>query len=159
MVFRDFFPEFHAHLLSDVPLSGGTFLGTVGTALAVLAWSSGEVAGGAIVANAAVFDRMPSHDVQELTDGLYIVASAPAGWYDIDDAIRRWFDGRCWTDHYAPILNLEPDLKPVSRGPNHGFHVIMVIMTLGAWAPVWLTVGACRIVQLRTGSHKVTVHE
>ena len=111
------------------------------------------------MAIAAVLDRAPTHDLQKLTNELFVVASAPAGWYDIDDAIRRWFDGRHWTEHYAPILNRVPDLKPVSRGPNHGFHVIMVIMTIGAWAPVWLTVGACRIVQLRIGSHSVVVHE
>ena len=111
------------------------------------------------MADVAVLDRALTHGLREVTDGLFVVASAPAGWYDIDDTVRRWFDGRRWTDHYAPILNLVPDLEPVSRGPNHGFHVIMVIMTIGAWAPVWLTVSACRIVQLRIGSHSVVVHE
>lgn len=104
------------------------------------------------MATAAVLDKPVVHDPTDLiglTHGLFVVASAPAGWYDIDKVTRRWFDGRGWTDHYAPILRLVPDIGEVTLHirTNHGFHVIMVIMTLGAWAPIWVTVGVCNSVR------------
>lgn len=81
---------------------------------------------------------------QAPTDGLFVVASAPAGWYDVGDSTRRWFDGRSWTDHYAPCLTLVPDVGadpvPVRPRTDHGLHAILVVMTLGAWAPVWIGV-------------------
>lgn len=94
------------------------------------------------------------------TEGLFVVASAPAGWYEVSEESRRWFDGRSWTDHYAPVtsrpVSPEPALAipdPVvvvasradargTRHPNHGFHLIMIIMTLGVWMPVWAVVMA-----------------
>ncbi len=83
------------------------------------------------------------------TDGLFVVASAPAGWYEVDEQTRRWFDGRRWTDHYAPVLRLVPEFEPVPthHTTNHGFHLIMLIMTIGAWAPVWVTVTVCNVVR------------
>lgn len=76
------------------------------------------------------------------TDGLFVVAHAPAGWYDVGDGRRRWFDGRQWTEHYAPILTLvdvdysQPEVAPLPA-VTHGLHLVMAIMTLGAWMPVW----------------------
>jgi len=65
------------------------------------------------------------------------VASAPAGWYDIGSGRRRWFDGRGWTDHYAPMPP-ETTVASSRRHPaDHGFHLIMTVMTLCAWLPVW----------------------
>lgn len=93
-----------------------------------------------------------------LTAGLFVVASAPAGWYDINEDTRRWFDGRSWTDHYAPIVRLVPDIdpQPVPVRTNHGFHAIMVIMTLGAWMPVWFTIGVWNILRRLERSRDVT---
>lgn len=63
------------------------------------------------------------------------VAFAPAGWYDIGSGRRRWFDGRGWTDHYAAM---PPETTSARRHPaDHGFHLIMTVMTLCAWLPVW----------------------
>lgn len=113
--------------------------------------------------NAALLEKAHTHEhsdysVDDLTDGLFVVASAPAGWYDIDENTRRWFDGRGWTDHYAPILKLVPDLDPVPLhlSTNHGFHAIMVIMTLGVWVPIWLTVGTCNVIRSLERSRSVT---
>ena len=112
--------------------------------------------------NATLLERAvaPGH-LGELTDGMFVVASAPAGWYDIDDDTRRWFDGRGWTDHYAPILKLAPEIDPalVRVSTNHGFHAIMVIMTLGAWAPIWMSVGVCNVVRAIERSRSVTPRE
>lgn len=72
----------------------------------------------------------------ELTEGLFVRASAPAGWYEVGNGMRRWFDGHEWTGHYAPVLTVAPG-RPVVR-PDHGFHLIMTIMTIGAWSLVWL---------------------
>lgn len=65
------------------------------------------------------------------------VASAPAGWYDIGSGRRRWFDGRGWTDHYAPA---PPEAAARRHPADHGFHLIMTVMTLCAWLPVWAIV-------------------
>ena len=109
------------------------------------------------MASAAVLDTQAMRDLSNLADGLFVVASAPAGWYDIDEVNRRWFDGRGWTDHYAPILKLAPDIggTALRGGTNHGFHAIMVIMTLGVWAPVWLTVGCCNLTRSLQRSRSV----
>ncbi|HEV7957277.1 MAG: hypothetical protein JWL94_2131 [Microbacteriaceae bacterium] len=71
-------------------------------------------------------------------EGLFVVASAPAGWYEVAGGSRRWFDGRQWTSYYAP-LESRPDAEVGARRhqTNHGFHLIMIVMTLGVWLPVW----------------------
>lgn len=88
------------------------------------------------MSNTAVVDQAPT------TTTPAAVASAPAGWYDIGFGRRRWFDGRVWTDHYAPM---PPETTAVSarRNPaDHGFHLIMTVMTLCAWLPVWAIAAA-----------------
>ena len=112
------------------------------------------------MATRALLYRPNIQDSGSLTNGLFVVASAPAGWYDIDDSTRRWFDGRGWTDHYAPILILVPDTDSVAEqsSTNHGFHAIMVIMTLGVWAPVWLAVGTSNFVRSVDRSRNVSPH-
>ena len=83
------------------------------------------------------------------TEELFVVAAAPAGWYEVGDGLRRWFDGRQWTDHYAPVLSLvsTDNLVRTNHPTNHGFHLIMAIMTLGAWTLVWAVVAACNIIR------------
>ena len=66
------------------------------------------------------------------------VASAPAGWYEIGFGRRRWFDGHGWTDHYA-VVPPETAVATARRIPaDHGFHLIMTVMTMCAWLPVWV---------------------
>lgn len=95
------------------------------------------------MSNAVAIASLPS------TDGLFIVASAPAGWYEVDEGIRRWFDGRQWTDHYAPVLSLVSSYDPVRTNyPTlHGLHLMMAIMTLGAWLPVWVAVATVNAIR------------
>ncbi len=95
--------------------------------------------------DATVMERAP-------IDGLFVVAAAPAGWYDVTGDMRRWFDGRRWTDHYAPRLTLVPDLEPepvrLHHRTDHGLHAILVVMTLGAWTPVWVGVALVNSVRV-----------
>ena len=86
-------------------------------------------------------------DLHDTIDGLFVVASAPAGWYEVGDGFRRrWFDGRSWTDYYAPILTPATlDVAPTRERVHtqHGFHAIMTVMTLGMWLPLWAAVTVC----------------
>ena len=85
-----------------------------------------------------------------LTEGLFVRATAPAGWYEIGNGARRWFDGHEWTGHFAPVLTLAVAVERPIAPPNHGFHLIMTIMTIGMWSLVWLTllaVQAGRVLQ------------
>lgn len=75
--------------------------------------------------------------VGQATTTYAAVASAPAGWYDIGLGRRRWFDGRKWTDHYAPMPPEAASASPRRHPADHGFHLIMTVMTLCAWLPVW----------------------
>lgn len=97
------------------------------------------------------------NDAEETTEGLFVVANAPAGWYQIAADMRRWFDGREWTDYYAPVLDSEPDVPgaplPPSRFPlsraSVGFHLIMVVATMGFWLPILLIVVIVRSIPRR----------
>lgn len=59
----------------------------------------------------------------------------PAGWHaDYTSGRMRWWNGVEWTDTYgAPI--------PQRRGTNHIFHLLMTLLTVGLWIPVWIIVG------------------
>lgn len=81
---------------------------------------------------------------------------AAPGWYDDGAGRQRWWDGNAWTHHYAdqrplqaPAYAIQPQYAPqpvvVNAGKvyktSHGFHLLMSIITLGLWLPVWLIVG------------------
>lgn len=65
----------------------------------------------------------------------------PAGWYPFDATRQRYWDGTAWTDNYAPAVT-QPAVVvvPGRRGTNHAFHLIMSIVTIGLWIPVWIIV-------------------
>ena len=83
--------------------------------------------------------------------------SAAAGWYDDGQGRQRWWDGVQWTDHLAPtaaapVVQAQPVYyqQPVPYAvvpyrtvykTSHGFHLIMSIITLGLWIPVWIILG------------------
>lgn len=62
----------------------------------------------------------------------------PPGWYPHDMTRQRYWDGSSWTDHFAPL----PAAVVVSTGTrtNHVFHLLMTLITLGLWLPVWFIV-------------------
>lgn len=71
--------------------------------------------------------------------------SAP-GWYPDPNGSggQRWYDGTQWTAHAAPppprpLYGPAPVLV-VNRGPrtNHLLHLILTLLTCGAWAVVWI---------------------
>lgn len=93
----------------------------------------------------------------------------PAGWYpdpDNHDGFRyggvpsmRYFDGVQWTENRAPmprrqqqqpaqqqpiIVNQQfaPQAPMVvyTGGTNHGLHLVLSLLTCGAWLPVWLII-------------------
>ena len=73
--------------------------------------------------------------------------TAVAGWYDDGSGRSRWWDGMQWSDAFAPVVQVvQPQqvVQVVSRKSyktSHGFHLLMSIVTLGLWLPVWLIVG------------------
>lgn len=81
-----------------------------------------------------------------VTAGLFVVATAPAGWYEVNDHARRWFDGHHWTEHYAPVLaQIAPRRARADGGVGDiGLNVMLAIMTFGTWLPVWGVLAAIR---------------
>ena len=73
--------------------------------------------------------------------------TTPAGWYNDGSGRQRYWDGAQWTEHFAPITTWQaPSTQVVvERGKvyktSHGFHLIMSLITLGLWVPVWVIVG------------------
>lgn len=74
----------------------------------------------------------------------------PAGWYDDGSGRNRWWDGAQWTHHFAPVANTQQPAVQQSTvvvpqrkmyKTSHGFHLVMSLITLGLWLPVWLIVG------------------
>jgi hypothetical protein len=86
-----------------------------------------------------------------------VAQQAVSGWYDDGSGRQRWWDGSMWTPHYADQQgqHVVPQMQPVYVGTpstvvvpkrkmyktSHGFHLVMSIITLGFWLPVWLIVG------------------
>lgn len=83
--------------------------------------------------------------------------SPEPGWYDDGHGQTRWWNGLVWTGAVSsmpPQSPLTPAPAPmvvVNASPvvgqrkmyktSHGFHLIMSLVTLGAWIPVWIIVG------------------
>lgn len=92
-------------------------------------------------------------------------AAIAPGWYrDQAAGVQRWWDGRQWTQHVAPqappaqqfavqappaqvypaqyVAQQPPYAQTVivqqKRGVNHALHLVLTILTVGLWAPVWI---------------------
>lgn len=79
-------------------------------------------------------------------------AQVAPGWYNDGTGQQRWWDGQQWTNHYAHQATHAPQLIQTPQQTvvvqrqkmyktSHGFHLVMSLITLGLWLPVWLIVG------------------
>ena len=76
---------------------------------------------------------------------------AAPGWYNDGTGRQRWWDGHQWSAHYADQQQVQPVYVGAPAAvvvpqrkmykTSHGFHLVMSIITLGFWLPVWLIVG------------------
>jgi hypothetical protein len=75
----------------------------------------------------------------------------PAGWYRDPLALSgvswRWWDGRAWSNAFWQPPPPEPGtarprplrrVQIIRKVPDHGFHIFMMVITCGAWFPVWM---------------------
>jgi len=91
----------------------------------------------------------------------------PAGWYPDPDnntgfgyggvPSMRYFDGVQWTENRAPMPRRQQPQQAAAQpiivnqqfapqtpmvvynsGTNHGLHLVLTILTCGAWLPVWI---------------------
>ena len=91
--------------------------------------------------------------------GGYVRSKNPApGWYPYGDGTTRWWTGVNWVassilqDNGPRSAASEPQPRmafvvPPQRAPmNHTFHLIMSLITLGLWLPVWAGIAILRAV-------------
>jgi len=85
-------------------------------------------------------------------------AQAAPGWYPYGDGTTRWWTGVNWVassilqDNGPRPAASEPQPRmafvvPPQRAPmNHTFHLLMSLVTLGLWVPVWAGIAIVRAV-------------
>lgn len=86
-------------------------------------------------------------------------ASPPAWLPDPQSpGILRYWDGHQWTDHRAaaptpqPIPTPQPtavvynQVKVSGGGSSAGLHLVLTILTCGAWLPVWIIIEIIRAI-------------
>lgn len=91
--------------------------------------------------------------MSELLPSMRTMSIPAPNWYPdpYDATAERWWDGQTWTHHMrprpAPVLNIEVNTPPVSQNVvvrndrkrvNHLLHLVLTILTVGLWAPVWI---------------------
>lgn len=73
------------------------------------------------------------------------------GWYPDPEGQpgQRYHDGRRWTQHFVPTPPPVPAPLPAPAvavavatggGANHALHLVLTLLTCGAWLPIWLLV-------------------
>jgi hypothetical protein len=75
----------------------------------------------------------------------------PAGWHPDPQSpgILRYWDGYQWTEHRQPLPRPQAtaivynDVR-VSGGSLVGLHIVLTLLTCGAWLPVWLIIELIR---------------
>lgn len=74
------------------------------------------------------------------------------GWYPDPEGQpgQRYHDGRRWTQHFVPTPPPVPAPVPAAPavavavanggGANHGLHLVLTLLSCGAWLPIWILV-------------------
>lgn len=72
------------------------------------------------------------------------------GWYPDPEGQpgQRYHDGRRWTQHFVPTPPSVPAPPPpavavavaTGGGTNHGLHLVLTLLTCGAWLPIWFLI-------------------
>lgn len=72
------------------------------------------------------------------------IQQQPPGWYTAGPGVERWWDGAAWGEQVrASQVQQAGPSKAVTYQPrrtSHLLHLVLTIITLGAWAPVWIVV-------------------
>lgn len=79
--------------------------------------------------------------------------ATPAGWYPDATGVTRWWDGQAWgqtAPQPAPTL-AQAQQQPVyvntytqPKRVNHVLHLILSILTVGLWVPVWIIISMAK---------------
>jgi hypothetical protein len=87
----------------------------------------------------------------------------PPGWYTVADGRALWWDGDRWVvvppATQTAVVAVTPAALPaqvtttLTVRTNHLVHLILTVVTLGLWAPIWLAVA---IRNARASSTSVT---
>lgn len=80
--------------------------------------------------------------------------ATPAGWYPDGSGATRWWDGQQWGPHapttqqaQQPAQQQQPVYVNSYTQPkrvNHVLHLILSILTLGLWVPVWIIIAMAK---------------
>jgi hypothetical protein len=108
----------------------------------------------------------------------YIPTPPAAGWYPDPSGQpgQRYHDGQRWTTHFTPnppaagqpsvVVNNHVGYSApsvavaVSGGVNHGLHLLLTVVTCGAWLPIWIIVaifGGSRATAISSGPGGIAV--
>jgi len=55
-----------------------------------------------------------------------------AGWYAAGPGLLAYWDGYSWTR-----TRVVPPVRVRYRRTNHAAHLVLSVVTLGAWLPIW----------------------
>lgn len=82
-----------------------------------------------------------------------VAPTVTPGWYDDGTGRQRWWDGQSWQQQYADEagwrINPATGVKQywdgrqwgIAKKPtNHVLHLLLSIITVGLWIPVWIIV-------------------
>ena len=112
----------------------------------------------AISGHAATPAPLPPMGMSSANRSANIPQEPAPGWYPYGDGTTRWWTGVNWVtssilqDNGPRPAASEPQPRmafvvPPQRAPmNHTFHLIMSLITLGLWLPVWAGIAVLRAV-------------
>ncbi|APE36860.1 hypothetical protein BOX37_26305 [Nocardia mangyaensis] len=90
------------------------------------------------------FDALNQHPTQPYGDPRYVQPHPPAnpGYAHLGFAPQPIYQP---VPQAVPVVNVTQNnvgggYLAVRRGPNHGLHLVLTLITCGLWAPVWILV-------------------